>query len=146
MSILDSGTRLHTVHTPEIIPCAVAADAVIKYHGLAFRDGDGLLVAADPDVAGLSFAGVALKALDNTGGDDGVIPGGNNFAAERVVNVDTAGLWDFEVNGAAPTAGEPAYLFDDETVSATTQGEGYVVGRFEYPGTAGWFVNIKEAT
>ena len=143
MAIRDNGERPHGVHTPKLIPGPVKAAVNIPRHSLVMRNS-GLLVPASSATASLGFVGVALQGLDNTNGADGVLPGGKDLAAERVIEVDAAGHWDFAITGTPPVAGQPAYVVNSTTVSADETGQNYVAGRFEYPGELGWYINIEE--
>jgi len=84
--------------------------------------------------------------LDNTNGSDGVVTGGQD-EAERALRYDQAGEYAFAVSGATPKTEDPAYLVDNNTVSAADPGHGIVAGVFTRPAGGGeWYVDIARRT
>ncbi|HEX6863748.1 MAG TPA: hypothetical protein VF414_13065, partial [Thermoanaerobaculia bacterium] len=90
--------RNHTVHTPQLLPLPVKAGSVLFANAIVATDANGLAVRG-ADTAGLTIQGVAYKGFDNTDGANGVLNAGSQFDAERYVQVDQAGEWEFAVSG-----------------------------------------------
>jgi hypothetical protein len=136
--------RNHNVHTPQLLPLPVKAGAVLFGHAIVATDANGLAVRG-ADTAGLTIQGVAYRPFDNTGDADGVLTSSvDQFDAARYVQVDQVGEWEFAVSGASPKPGQPAFVVDDNTVSAAATNNNLKLGRFTRPGNdGGWFVDIE---
>ncbi len=81
--------------------------------------------------------------LDNSAGADGVLQG-NPEVAERVVRYDQAGEYAFEVSAGTARVGQPAFLVDDDTVSANATVNNVIAGHFTRPAPdGGWFIDIS---
>lgn len=82
--------------------------------------------------------------LDNTLGTDGVVATLDDGCL-RTLRFDQTGEYAFEVEAGTPKAGEPAYLVDDGTVTATASATGIIAGNFTRPAPeGGWFVDISK--
>lgn len=95
----------------QMLAIPVAQGSVIYKGALVCRSG-GLAVAAD-DEAGLSFAGVAVESVDNSGGADAAVS----------VRVWQSGIFPMAKESAVTAdAGAEATVVDDQTVglAATT--------------------------
>lgn len=87
----------------------LAADAVVYLGAMVCEKADGYHTAA-ANVAGYKFAGVALEAVDNTGGSDG----------DKSVLVDADGVHTFVAAGLTQAdEGKPMFVADDQTVQLT---------------------------
>ena len=64
--------------------------------------------------------------------------------AVRYVRVDTRGEWLFNVTGGTPRPGAPAFVLDDNTVSASVTNNAVQAGRFTRPyGPSTWFIDVE---
>jgi hypothetical protein len=135
--------RNHNIHTEQIVPLPVKASAVLFKGAIAAVDANGLAVRGG-DTAGLTVMGVAAQGFDNTGGSDGTLGSSDDmFDADRYLQVDQVGEWEFAFSGATPKPGQSAYAVDDNTVSTATTNS-IKLGRFTRPGNyAGWFVDVE---
>lgn len=136
--------RNNKLHTPKLNALPVKAGANLFTGAIVCTDAAGLAVRGS-DTVGLTSQGVCYKGFDNTLGADGVIPGSpDNFDAERHVQVDGAGDWEFAVSAGDPVPGQPAYIVDDDTVSANDTAQSLKIGEFARPGNeGGWFVDVS---
>lgn len=121
-----------------IVP--VAADAIIFRSAIVMRESGASAAVPGADTAGAVFLGIALEALDNTGGLDGTVTG---TAYERAVSVSRIGEYAFAVDGATPKVGQVALIVDDNTVSADATSNNVACGKFTGPAPdARWWVDI----
>ena len=142
MPLTQDVVRSHAVHTPLILAVPAKANAVLFAGAITALDA-GFAVPAS-DAAGLLIVGVNQTSLDNTGGANGVIVGGDGHGSERFVEVDRDGMWEFAVAGTAPVAGQNAFVVDDDTVSADATVNKLRLGQFIEPGLyGGWMVLIQ---
>ena len=122
--------RMHSVHQPQFLPFPVRGGACLYLNAITCTDSDGFAVPGE-DTLGLRAQGVAWKPFDNTDG------------ADRYVEVDCQGEWEFAFTGPVPKPGDKAFVVDDDTVSTVTF-ESVLLGRFTRPGSPGkWFVDVE---
>jgi hypothetical protein len=136
--------RVWALHEPQILPLPAAAGAVLFGGALVATNVSGQAVPAS-DTAGLVVQGVCREGLNNTNGAAGSLGATGDFMdAARYVQVDSQGEWLFEVSGGAPTPGAPAFVVDDNTVSAAATVNSIVAGKFTRPYSASaWFVDVE---
>jgi hypothetical protein len=145
MAVLTSDTqRNEKLHRSQLLAIPVAADTAIWTGAIVCTNAAGLAVPG-ADAAGLAPHGVTHRGFDNRGGAAGTIPGSSNlFGAERFVQVDTAGEWEFLVSAGAPKPGGAAFIVDDNTVSANATNNNLKIGTFTRAGNqGGWFVDVE---
>lgn len=121
----------------------VNAGSVIYAGSLVARESaTGMLIPA-ADTAGIVVLGVAKDALDNTSGADGVA---NDHTPDRDVRV-YEGVFEFIVGAGTPLPGNPAYVSDDNTVSANATTNKRVAGVFvrEASSSSKWWVDTTKA-
>lgn len=159
MALIKNKLRQHKVHDRHMNIAPGKGGAVIYAGAYVVREAATDFVIPGADLAGVVPLGVVgermfsddpdrdlLAHLDNTGLPDGVVTA---IGSERAVRYDQAGEWLFAVAGAAvPRVGDPAYLVDDDTVSAENGAglaavNGVIAGHFTRPGPGGWFIDIS---
>lgn len=145
-AITASFQRHNQVHDLQLSAYPVTAATNIPTGAIVCLNAAGTAVNG-AEAAGLSFAGVAYRGYDNSAGLVGVISASDPLANARVVEVDRAGVYSFAIDGAAPVAGQIAYLVDNNTVSATAGANSIIVGTFTQPdptqGTDHWMVKLN---
>ena len=136
--------RLWALHDPQILPLPAAAGAVLFVGALTATNAAGQAVPAS-DTADLTVQGVCREGLNNTFGAAGTLGTAGDYTdAARFVRVDTQGEWLFEVAAGTPTPGAPAYVVNDNTVSAAATANAIVAGKFTRPYSASsWFVDVE---
>ena len=136
--------RIWALHDPQILPLPAAAGAVLFVGALTATNAAGLAVPAS-DTPGLTVQGVCREGLNNTFGAAGNLGTTGDYTdATRFVRVDAHGEWLFEVSGGTPRPGAPAYVLNDNTVSATPTANAIVAGKFTRPySTSSWFVDVE---
>ncbi|HVF61668.1 MAG TPA: hypothetical protein VNJ70_17820 [Thermoanaerobaculia bacterium] len=156
--LAKSIVRQHKVHERKLNVAPADAGKVFWVGAYLVREAATGLAIPGVDAAGVKPLGVVvenefdsltgLAHLDNTLGADGVLTG---RTSERVVKYDQTGEFAYAVTGAAtPKVQDPAYLVDDNTVTAVAPGvgqpsvNGIIAGHFTRPAPAGgWFIDIS---
>lgn len=83
-------------------------------------------------------------ALDNSVGGDGVVATLDDGCL-RCLRYDQRGEYAFAVEAGTPKVGAPAFLVDDNTVTATASATGIIAGVFTRPAPGGgWFIDIAK--
>lgn len=83
-------------------------------------------------------------ALDNSAGNDGVVSPLDDGCL-RCLRYDQRGEYAFAVSAGTPKVGAPAFLVDDNTVTAVASATGIVAGTFTRPAAGGgWFIDIAK--
>jgi hypothetical protein len=144
MSLSASTQRSHSAHLPRIVPIPAKASAVIWSGAIVCTDAGGVAVPG-ADTAGLVPQGIAWRGIDNTGGADGSIAASSTaIGSARYVDVDDRGEWEFTVSAGSPKVGLPAFVVDDDTVSANATTNSLKIGTFTRPGLSAttWFVDV----
>jgi len=136
--------RIWALHDPQILPLPAAAGAVLFVGALVATNATGQAVPAS-DTAGLKVQGVCREGLNNTSGAAGTLgTTGDYMDAVRFVRVDAQGEWLFDVSAGAPAPGAPAFVVNDNTVSAAPTANSIVAGKFTRPYSAStWFVDVE---
>ena len=139
--------RIWALHTPQILPLPAAAGAVLFVGALIATNAAGQAVPAS-DTAGLKVQGVCREGLNNANGAAGtlgVTGGSADYTdAVRYVRVDTQGEWLFDVSAGTPTPGAPAFVVNDNTVSAAPTTNSSVAGKFTRPySSSSWFIDLE---
>lgn len=137
--------RCSKVHVPQLLSVPVNAGSAIYAGAIVCREAATALGIPGADTASIVPLGVAVEGLDNTSGADGAFTDGDEGA--RCVRVDQVGEYEFAVEGGTPLPGNPAYIYDDNTVHADAgvTNNDIVIGEFTRPGpNGGWFVDISK--
>jgi hypothetical protein len=139
--------RIWALHDPQILPLPAAAGAVLFVGALTATNAAGQAVPAS-DTAGLKVQGVCCEGLNNTSGAAGTLGGIGGSAdymdAVRYIRVDCQGEWLFDVSAGIPTPGAPAFVVNDNTVSAAPTANSIAAGKFTRPYSASaWFVDVE---
>jgi hypothetical protein len=136
--------RIWALHDPQILPLPAAAGAVLFVGALTATNAAGQAVPAS-DTAGLKVQGVCREGLNNTSGAAGTLGTTADYMdAVRFVRVDAQGEWLFDVSAGIPTPGAPAFVVNDNTVSAAPTANSIVAGKFTRPYSAStWFVDVE---
>ena len=136
--------RIWALHQSQILPLPAAAGAVLFVGALVATNGSGRAVPAS-DAAGLTVQGVCREGLNNAFGAAGTLGTTGDYTdAARFVRVDAHGEWLFNVSGGTPKPGAPAFVVDDNTVSAALTNTAIQAGRFTRPyGPSTWFIDVE---
>jgi hypothetical protein len=136
--------RTWALHQPQILPLPAAAGAVLFVGALIATNAAGQAVPAS-DTAGLKVQGVCREGFNNSFGAAGTLGTTADYTdAVRYIRVDTQGEWLFEVSGGTPTPGAPAFVVNDNTVSAAPTANSIPAGKFTRPYSAtSWFVDLE---
>ena len=136
--------RIWALHDPQILPLPAAAGAVLFVGALIATNAAGQAVPAS-DTAGLKVQGICREGLNNTSGAAGTLgTTGDYMDAVRFVRVDAQGEWLFDVSAGVPTPGAPAFVVNDNTVSAAPTANSIIAGKFTRPYSAStWFVDVE---
>ncbi len=147
--------RDHKVHQRNLNMIGANAGEVFYNGAYVWREAATDLATQAAPAAGMVPLGVIVEPmfpddpesttahLDNTNGADGVVRG-DATGSERAIRYDQCGEYAYDVDGATPKTEDPAYLVDNDTVSAADPGHGIVAGVFTRPAPkAGqWFIDI----
>jgi hypothetical protein len=136
--------RTWALHQPQILALPAAAGAVLFLGALVATNAAGQAVPAS-DTAGLTVQGVCREGLNNTQGAAGTLGAtGDYMDAVRAVRVDAQGEWLFDVSAGTPRPGAPAFVINDNTVSAAATANSIPAGKFTRPySTTSWFVDLE---
>jgi hypothetical protein len=136
--------RIWALHDPQILPLPVAAGAVLFVGALTATNAAGQAVPA-ADTAGLKVQGVCREGLNNTTSAAGTLGTTADYTdAVRYIRVDTQGEWLFDVSAGVPAPGAPAFVVNDNTVSASPTANSIVAGKFTRPySSTSWFVDVE---
>lgn len=155
-ALAANARRTANVHQPLITVAPVNAGSVIYVGAYVCREAATGVVIPGADAAGLIPLGVALPgrfgtdpemtvsaAYDNTDGADGTLSG---TAQVRCVLIDGEGLHAFAVESGTPKVGDPAYLYDDNTVDTAATTNGIIAGTFVQPApaTGQWLIDVSK--
>jgi hypothetical protein len=136
--------RIWALHDPQILPLPAAAGAVLFVGALVATNAAGQSVPAS-DTAGLKVQGVCREGLNNTSGAAGTLGTTADYMdAVRYIRVDAQGEWLFDVSAGVPAPGAPAFVVNDNTVSAAPTTNSIVAGKFTRPySSTSWFVDVE---
>lgn len=126
-----------------MVPLPVAAGAVIYNGALVCVDAAGLALPG-ADAAGLKFIGLAYRGFENAMGS-----AGDALTKMRVAEIDLTPTASYDVTGTPPTAGQRAYLVDDNTITVDATAHSIDVGIVTEPDDlhiGRWFVDHLFAT
>lgn len=156
MALTKNKARKHKTPLHRALNVVQAKAATVYFTGMYIvREAAAATAIPGDDAAGVVPLGVLVEPmfpddpdlarnhhLDNTSGADGVL---THDTAERVLRYAQNGEWEFDVSAGTPMAGEPAFLVDDDTVSAAATTNSIIAGHFTRPGTrtGAWFVDIS---
>ena len=142
--LVQDTQRIWAQHQPQILALPSAAGSVLFVGALIATNAAGQAVPAS-DTAGLKVQGVCREGLNNAFGAAGTLGATGDFMdAVRFVRVDAQGEWLFDVSAGVPTPGAPAFVVNDNTVSAAPTASSIIAGKFTRPySSTSWFVDLE---
>ncbi len=155
MPLTRNRLRQHKVHQRALNAAPGKAGEQYFVGAYLVREAASPLAVPGTDLDGARPLGVIVEAmfpddpdlsrhhhLDNRTGSDGIVEGSPE-RVERAVRYDQAGEYAFTVAAGTPLVGNPAFLVDDDAVSADATTFSVVAGWFTRPAPeGGWFIDI----
>ncbi len=143
-SLTQDTQRTWALHQPQLLALPAAAGAVLFVGALVATNAAGQAVPA-ADTPSLKVQGVCREGLNNANGAAGTLGTTADYMdAVRFIRVDAQGEWLFDVSAGAPTPGAPAFVVNDNTVSAAPTANSIVAGKFTRPySSTSWFIDLE---